>query len=212
MHFSECGRELLLCRWISNIFIRFALLTLRSPLVLMSPWVVLKHEIAFCLRRRPDHFKECYFRPLPTFLRQWKFERAIVVSIYFAARERGKKKIDLEMAWIYFHSFRYLPARLLSLFLKSCSSRSRSGCLRQRFAQSWREKKIWKEFDYFCKQLFHLFTTAFSWAPELTKCRHCIFVCRRGMCVVGLINCCCALCGSIGILWWSLSHLGRYQQ
>lgn len=34
-----------------DIFIRCALLSLRSPLVLMFPWVMLEHEIAFSLMR-----------------------------------------------------------------------------------------------------------------------------------------------------------------
>lgn len=57
MVFLEYDQELLLYCWISNIFIRFVMLTSRSPLVLTSPWVVLEHEIAFCLRRWEDHFK-----------------------------------------------------------------------------------------------------------------------------------------------------------
>lgn len=67
----DFDQEQLLYCWVSNAFIRFALLTLRSPLFLMSPWVVLEHEIAFSLRRWRDHFKECYFRTPPDSVKVW---------------------------------------------------------------------------------------------------------------------------------------------
>lgn len=93
-------RSVLLCCWISHICIRFALLTLKSPLVPVSPpagscWSM---KLPFASGEVQTISWRAIFQPRRL---QWEFEKEPLLFQFILRRE--KMKIDLENGTSLFH-------------------------------------------------------------------------------------------------------------